>query len=124
MSGDVIGFVLAFEDALIPPIYITGDTVWYEGVAEVARRFPAGVVVLFAGAAQTRGPFHLTMDTNDAIETAHAFPAALIVPIHHGGWAHLTQHGADLERAFTALGLRSRLQMLKPGVATPIDLAK
>jgi L-ascorbate metabolism protein UlaG (beta-lactamase superfamily) len=26
------------------------------------------------GSAQTRGPFHLTMDTNDAIETAQAFP--------------------------------------------------
>ena len=64
------------------------------------------------------------MDTNDAIETAHAFPAALIVPIHYDGWAHLTQGGADLEQAFTALGLRSRLQMLNPGVATPIDLAK
>jgi L-ascorbate metabolism protein UlaG (beta-lactamase superfamily) len=124
MSGDVIGFVLAFDDAPIPPIYITGDTVWYDGVAEVARRFAVGVVVLFAGAAQTRGPFHLTMDTNDAIETAHAFPTALIVPIHHDGWAHLTQDGADLEQAFTALRLRSRLQMLKPGVATPIDLAK
>ncbi len=124
MSGDVIGFVLTFDDAPIPPIYITGDTVWYDGVAEVARRFAVGVVVLFAGAAQTRGPFHLTMDTNDAIETAHAFPAALIVPIHHDGWAHLTQDGADLEQAFTALGLRSRLQMLKPGVATPIDLAR
>jgi L-ascorbate metabolism protein UlaG (beta-lactamase superfamily) len=124
MSGDVIGFVLTFDDAPIPPIYITGDTVWYDGVAEVARRFAVGVVVLFAGAAQTRGPFHLTMDTNDAIETAHAFPAALIVPIHHDGWAHLTQDGADLEQAFTALRLRSRLQMLKPGVATPIDLAK
>ena len=37
-------------------IYITGDTVWYDGVAEVARRFAIGVVVLFAGAAQTRGP--------------------------------------------------------------------
>jgi hypothetical protein len=46
------------------------------------------------------------------------------VPIHHDGWAHLTQHGAFLERAFTALGLRSRLQMLAPGAATPIDLAK
>ena len=99
-------------------------TPWYDGVAEVARRFPVGVVVLFAGAAQTRGPFHLTMDTNDAIETAHAFPTALIAPIHHDGWAHLTQDGADLEQAFTALGLRSRLQMLKPGAATPIDLAK
>jgi L-ascorbate metabolism protein UlaG (beta-lactamase superfamily) len=35
--------------------------------------------------------------------------------------AHLTQSGDDIERAFTALGLRSRLQMLKPGVATAID---
>ena len=124
MSGDVIGFVLTFEDVSMPPIYITGDTVWYNGVAEVARRFRAGVVLLFAGAAQTRGPFHLTMDTNDAIETAHAFPDAVIVPVHRDGWAHLTQSSADLENAFNALGLRSRLQMLKPGIATPIDLAK
>ena len=124
MSGDVIGFVLNFEPASIPPIYITGDTVWFDGVADVAHRFPAGVVLLFAGAAQTRGPFHLTMDTNDAIETAHAFPDAAIVPVHRDGWAHLTQGGAELEQAFTALGLRSRLQMLKPGVATTINLAK
>ena len=41
MSGDVIGFVLAFDDVSMPPIYITGDTVWYDGVAEVARRFRA-----------------------------------------------------------------------------------
>ena len=124
MSGDVIGFVLRFEPAAIPPIYITGDTVWFDGVAEVARRFRAGVVLLFGGAAQTRGPFHLTMDTNDAIETAHAFPDAVIVPVHRDSWAHLTQSGDDIERAFTALGLQSRLQMLKPGVATTIELAK
>jgi L-ascorbate metabolism protein UlaG (beta-lactamase superfamily) len=123
MSGDVIGFVLRFEQASIPPIYITGDTVWFDGVAEVARRFRAGVVLLFGGAAQTRGPFHLTMDTNDAIETAHAFPDAVIVPVHRDGWAHLTQSGDDIERAFTALGLRSRLQMLEPGVATAIEFA-
>jgi L-ascorbate metabolism protein UlaG (beta-lactamase superfamily) len=123
MSGDVIGFVLRFERASIPPIYITGDTVWFDGVAEVARRFRAGVVLLFGGAAQTRGPFHLTMDTNDAIETAHAFPNAVIVPAHRDSWAHLTQSGDDIERAFTALGLRSRLQMLAPGVATAIEFA-
>jgi L-ascorbate metabolism protein UlaG (beta-lactamase superfamily) len=124
MSGDVIGFVLSFDSASLPPIYITGDTVWFDGVADVARHFPCGVVLLFAGAAQTRGPFHLTMDTNDAIETAHAFPGAAIVPAHREGWAHLTQGGAELEQAFTALGLHSRLQMLKPGVATAINVAK
>ena len=71
----MIGFVL--EDGS-NTIYVTGDTVWYDGVAEVARRFNANVVLLFAGSAQTRGPFHLTMDTNDAIETAQAFPNAVI----------------------------------------------
>ena len=38
-----------------------------------------------------------------------AFPAAVIVPVHRDGWAHLTQSSADLEHAFDALGLRSRL---------------
>jgi hypothetical protein len=99
---------------------MTGDTVWYDGVAEVARRFPVHVVLLFAGAARTRGPFHLTMDTNDAIETAHAFPDATIVPVHCDGWAHFSQDRSDLEASFKALGLVSRLRLLEPGVATAI----
>jgi len=121
-SGDVIGFVLAFPDHGARPIYVTGDTVWWDGVAEVARRFAAGVVVLFAGAAQTRGPFNLTMNVNDAIETAHAFPEAVIVPLHCDSWAHLTQDRGDLERSFTALGLGSRLRLLEPGKASTIEL--
>ena len=66
LSGDVIGFMASFSDGT-PPLYVTGDTVWYDGVAEVARRFRPGVVLLFAGAACTRSPFNLTMNTNDAI---------------------------------------------------------
>jgi hypothetical protein len=34
------------------------------------------------------------------------------------------QGGADLEQAFTALGLRPRLRTLEPGVPTTIELAK
>jgi hypothetical protein len=77
------------------------------------------VVLLFAGAAQTRGPFFLTMNTNDAIETAQAFPDAVIVPVHYEGWAHFKQSGDDLLKAFTVLGFGSRLRLLKPGVAFP-----
>jgi L-ascorbate metabolism protein UlaG (beta-lactamase superfamily) len=121
LSGDVIGFVLTFDDGRTRPIYITGDTVWFDGVAEVARRFGAGIVLLFAGAAKTRGPFHLTMDVNDAIETAHAFPDALIVPVHCDGWAHFTQNRDDIETSFKTLGLAARLRLLEPGVATAIS---
>lgn len=120
LAGDVIGFVLSYAGGR--PIYITGDTVWYEGVAEVARRFHAGLVLLFAGAAKTRGPFHLTMDANDAIDTAHAFPDAIIVPVHYEGWAHFSQSGDDLVQSFKALGIGGRLQLLEPGVATSIEL--
>jgi L-ascorbate metabolism protein UlaG (beta-lactamase superfamily) len=119
LAGDVIGFVLT--SAASRPVYISGDTVWYEGVAEVARRFKAGVVLPFAGAAQTRGPFHLTMDTNDTIETAHAFPDAVIVPVHTDGWAHFRQSANDLRVSFDALGFGKRLRILEPGVATVIE---
>lgn len=122
MSGEVTGFVLTFTDPGLRPIYITGDTVWYEGVAEVARRFGAGVVMPFAGAAQTRGPFHLTMDVNDAIETACAFPDALIVPLHWNGWQHFTQSGDDLKVSFNTLGFGTRLLMLEPGISTEVPL--
>ena len=90
-------------------------------MAEVARRFRSGAVLLFAGAARTRGPFNLTMNTNDAIETAHAFPDASIVPVHCDGWAHFMQSGADLAHAFEALGIASRLRVLEPGVSTTIE---
>ena len=121
LSGDVIGFVLTSSETGSRPVYISGDTVWYDGVAEVARRFNAGVVLPFAGAAQTRGPFHLTMDTNDTIETARAFPDAVIVPVHTDGWAHFRQSASDLRVSFDALGFGKRLRILEPGVATVIE---
>jgi L-ascorbate metabolism protein UlaG (beta-lactamase superfamily) len=120
LSGDVTGFVLSFSERHVPSIYITGDTVWYSGLAEVAHRFQPRVVLPFAGAAQTRGPFRLTMDSNDVVELAANFPNALIVPVHAEGWAHLTQGRDDLDHTFAALGLASRLRLLEPGRATAI----
>ena len=121
LSGDVIGFVVESSEAGSRPIYISGDTTWFDGVAEVAKRFKAGVVLPFAGAAQTRGPFHLTMDTNDTIETARAFPDAVIVPVHTDGWAHFRQNANDLRATFDTLGFGPRLRILQPGVATIIE---
>ena len=114
LSGDVVGFLIGLDqpgDA----IYVTGDTVWYDGVAEVARRYRPRLVILFAGSAKTRGSFHLTMDSNDAIETAHAFPDAKIVAVHTDGWAHFTESREELERAFATLGLAERLVSLQAG---------
>ncbi|BCP55691.1 MBL fold metallo-hydrolase [Kaistia sp. 32K] len=114
ISGDVIGFLLG-RDQPGDAIYVTGDTVWYEGVAEVARRFAPKLIVAFAGSAEPRGKFHVTMDSNDVIETAHAFPAAKIVAVHTDGWTHFKENAADLAQAFQALGIADRLVSLEPG---------
>jgi L-ascorbate metabolism protein UlaG (beta-lactamase superfamily) len=121
LSGDVIGFVVSSSRTDTTSVYISGDTTWFDGVAEVARRFKCGVVMPFAGAAQTRGPFHLTMDTNDTIETARAFPDAMIVPVHTEGWAHFRQNSEDLRKTFDLLGFGTRLRLLEPGVPTVVQ---
>jgi L-ascorbate metabolism protein UlaG (beta-lactamase superfamily) len=122
LSGDVVGFVISSKSNAFKPLYVTGDTVWFHGVAEVYLRFKPRLVLLFAGAAQTRGRFNLTMNANDAIELAATFPEALIVPLHNDGWAHFTESADDLEQAFNALGHGHRLRRLKPGEPMAFEL--
>ena len=124
--GPVAGFVLELVGQLDPVVYITGDTVWYEGIAEVARRFAVDVVLPFAGAARVPevGPEHLTFDARDAVALAHAFPAAVIVPLHYEGWEHFSEGRPELERAFDAAGIASRLVWLRPGEASELGCAR
>ncbi len=120
LLGDVIGFVLSVSGSSNAEpardlIYVTGDTVWYAGTAEVARRFHPAAVVLFAGAARTRGAFTLTMTVNEAVEAAAAFPDSEIVPVHHAGWAHFSQSQGDLVKTFEVVGMGARLKTLTAG---------
>jgi L-ascorbate metabolism protein UlaG (beta-lactamase superfamily) len=118
VSGEVAGFVVQSELPRDPSIYITGDTVWFEGVAEVARRFSVHAILLFAGAARiaARGPEHLTMNQDDAIATARAFPLARIFPVHHQGWEHFSESQQTLLDAFTAAGMAEWIEPLFAGV--------
>jgi hypothetical protein len=114
LTGDVIGFLIGRRQP--GDIYVTGDTVWYEGTAEVAKRYRPKLVIAFAGAAEPRGAFDATMDANDVIETAHAFPAATIVGVHNHGWgAHFTESAQDLAAAFSTLRIAERLGELEAG---------
>ena len=117
LSGDVIGFLIGRREPG-DAIYVTGDTVWYDGTAEVARRYKPKLVVAFTGSAETRARFHLTMDANDAIEVAHAFPGVAIVAVHNHGWEHFKESAADLAQAFAVLKIADRLTILDAGKPT------
>lgn len=121
--GPVTGFVLSFSETPSPTIYISGDTVWYDGVAEVANRFPVDIAVLFMGAARvpevTESP--LTMTAADGVAAARAFPNAKIIPLHYEGWAHFSESREVIAAAFKSAGIEHRLHWLPAGKPTVVE---
>lgn len=120
--GPVIGFALAFRDDPATTVYLSGDTVWYEGVGEVAARFPVCLALLFMGAARVAavGPWHLTFTAEEGVEAARALGSAIVVPVHYEGWEHFSESRPEIERAFAAAGLAGRLRWPAPGAPTEI----
>ena len=120
--GPVTGFLIrnAAAGTQSPAIYITGDTVWYEGIEEVAKRADVRVGFAFMGAARVRevGPAHLTLTAEEGVLLARAMPRALIVPLHYEGWTHFSEGRVQIERAFADGGLGDRLRWLVPGERT------
>jgi hypothetical protein len=114
ISGDVVGFALGIQQPG-DLLYISGDTVWFEGTAEVARRFSPRAVVLFTGAAEPRGRFRMTMGSEDAIEAAHAFPDSRLFAVHNEGWVHLRETQAQLAEVFSKFQLTRRLTLFEKG---------
>ena len=113
--GPVVGFLITADDG--DAIYISGDSVWFDGVKEIATRADVRVAFLFMGAARVRevGPAHLTLTAAEGVLVARAMPNATLVPLHYEGWEHFSEGRSAIEAAFTEAGLAHRLRWLPPG---------
>ncbi len=120
--GPVIGFVLTWSDEPDEGIYVSGDTVWFEELREIGRRFSIRVALLFMGAARVAavGPWHLTLTAAEGVEAARTLAGATIVPLHYEGWAHFSESRGDIERAFGEAGLSHRLRWMAAGHPTEV----
>jgi L-ascorbate metabolism protein UlaG (beta-lactamase superfamily) len=121
--GAVNGFALFSTDTPDYVVYLSGDTVWYPGVAEVANRYDVRVALLHLGAARVPevGPFHLTMTAEEAVQAAHSLSNAVIVPIHFEDWAHFSEGGSDIERTFANARMENRIRWPYRGHTIAID---
>ena len=120
MTGAVTGFLLQWQGADDDAVYISGDTVWFEGAAEVAERFKVGTAILFLGAVQFEqaGEMRFTMNAEEAVEAAKTFASAAIIPAHYEGWAHFQEPRYAVDAAFAAAGMKDRLRWLEFGIET------
>mgnify|MGYP003576787994 CR=1 FL=1 len=94
ISGKVIGFVIEFAEQDKGVIYISGDTVYFKGIAEVARRYNIDMAIFHLGSVQFRyltGFGRYTMNSSDLIKAVNVLRPCTIIPIHYRGWTHFKE---------------------------------
>jgi L-ascorbate metabolism protein UlaG (beta-lactamase superfamily) len=102
--GDVIGFALAWEGQEHGVVWVSGDTVLYDGVREVAGRLEVDVALIHMGGVRfpVSGPLRYTMTARDAVELCGLIKPRIAVPIHYEGWKHFREGREAIERELAA----------------------
>ena len=126
ITGEVAGFALRWPGQHHGALWISGDTVLYDGVREVADRVEVGTVVLHLGAVQfnVTGPLKYTMTGPDGVELCELLKPHTVIPVHYEGWSHFTQGRDTIELAFSraSADVRAALTWLTPGAAKTLSV--
>jgi L-ascorbate metabolism protein UlaG (beta-lactamase superfamily) len=124
LVGDVVGFLLEWEGQSDGALWISGDTVWFGGLAEVGRRCEIGTALLHLGAAKfgITGPARYTMNAAEAVKATREMGLDRVIPIHYDGWKHFSQGREEVDAAFAEAGLGGRLDWLPGGEPQEIQI--
>jgi L-ascorbate metabolism protein UlaG (beta-lactamase superfamily) len=123
--GHVIGFALKWDGQEHGVLWISGDTVLYDGVREVAQRLDVGTAIVHMGGVQfpwLSGPLRYTMTAADAVELCGLLNPTTILPIHYEGWKHFRQGRAPAERVLSGSPLADRVRWLEAGTPAELDV--
>jgi len=100
--GDVIGFGLQWEGQRHGAVWISGDTVLFDGVRQVADRLAVGTALLHLGGVRfpVTGPVRYTLTAANAVEMCRLLHPHTVIPVHYEGWSHFQQGRAVISDAF------------------------
>jgi L-ascorbate metabolism protein UlaG (beta-lactamase superfamily) len=121
--GDVIGFSLEWDGQRSGTVWISGDTVLYDGVKEVADRIDVGTAIVHLGGVRfpVSGPLRYTMTAEQAVELMELVDPETILPIHYEGWKHFRQGRERAEPVFAASPVADRVRWL--AIGEPAEVA-
>jgi L-ascorbate metabolism protein UlaG (beta-lactamase superfamily) len=98
-------------------LYLTGDTIAYEGLREIADRHPAiDIALLHLGGTRVMG-LTVTMDAEQGIELMHMVRPRLAIPIHYDDYEAFKSPLEDFVRAVKVAGLEDSVRYLQRGAA-------
>jgi len=110
------GYMLSSEGE--PTVYITGDTIWYDQVAETIKEHSPQMIVVNAGAAQFLHGDPITMTAGDVIRVCRAAPHAQVIAVHMEAINHCLLTREELAHQAHAAGAH----LLIPGDGESVTL--
>jgi L-ascorbate metabolism protein UlaG (beta-lactamase superfamily) len=125
LVGDVIGFALAWQGQEHGVLWITGDTVLYDGVREVAERLRVDTALLHLGGVRfpVTGPLRYTMTAREAVELCGLVQPRTAIPIHYEGWGHFKEGWDAIERELAGAPDDVRGTFRRLPLGTAVELA-
>ncbi|WP_371664227.1 MBL fold metallo-hydrolase [Streptomyces sp. NBC_00280] len=122
--GEVTGFALRWEGQRHGTLWISGDTVLYGGVREVAHRLTVGTALLHLGGVRfpLTGPLRYTMTAAQAVSLCAELRPRVALPVHYEGWRHFQEgrRSIEAELAKAPEDIRDRFRWLPTGA--PLDI--
>lgn len=123
ITGPVVGFALEWAGQENGGLWITGDTVLFKGLREVATRLKIGTVLMHLGGVKfpyLSAGFRYTMDAEEAVRVLHLVGPTTVIPVHYEGWTHFRQGRSTAEHVFIESAFADRVHWLDPGEAKTI----
>ncbi|HEU5034933.1 MAG TPA: MBL fold metallo-hydrolase [Mycobacteriales bacterium] len=120
----VMGALLELTDWTGTPalrVYLTGDTMVFDGLDEIGRRHPdIDAAVVHGGGTTLPGGVVVTMTGDGVVECLRRVRPRVGVPIHYGDYGVFKSGLEDIRRAFDASRLPVELRVVERGGAVSL----
>ncbi len=101
-------------------IYLSGDTVFHDGLAELRDRFDGfDIAFLHLGGMRLLG-MQVTMDATQGVQMINLLQPRLAIPIHYNDYGTSSSSLAEFVAAVNEAGLADRVRYLRHGDTWPL----
>jgi L-ascorbate metabolism protein UlaG (beta-lactamase superfamily) len=123
IMGSMLEWATAAGD-VVYRLYITGDTLIFDALAEIRRRYPdIDLALLHLGGTRLFGVL-LTMDADQGVQLLRMVEPGAAIPIHYNDYVAFKSPLEDFERAVEQAGLAHEVRYLAHGQAYDFDIAR
>ncbi|MEZ0183561.1 MBL fold metallo-hydrolase [Flavobacterium oncorhynchi] len=123
IMGKVLGFTIEWEDQTNGCIYISGDTVFFDGLVQLEKKKKVDIAILHLGAGAfpyLKKNLRVTMNGEEALKTTQLLNPNIVIPIHYEGWWHFKQSVKSLKKEIEKSEFNEKFLWLTSGIETKL----